>query len=60
MHMCSYAHTLLHPLQCPMLMEILFGVDGLSQLRGNVLVCAGFFQLHLMRFVMHFTFSDYE
>ena len=35
------------PLQCLMLMEILFGVDGLSQIKGNVLVYVSCFQLHL-------------
>ena len=34
-----------------MLMEMLFGAGGLSQLKGNVLVCARRFQLHLIRLV---------
>ena len=33
-----------------MLMETLFGADGLSQLKENVVVCVGLFQLNLTRF----------
>ena len=35
-----------------MLMETLFGADGPCQLKGNVLVCARRFQLHLIRLVV--------
>ena len=34
-----------------MLMEMLFGAGGLSQLKMNVLVCARRFQLHLIRLI---------
>ena len=36
-----------------MLMEILFGADGLRQLKGSVLVCARLFQLTLTRLVKY-------
>ena len=39
-------------LQCMMLMETLFGADGLGQLLGNVVKCARTFKLHgYIRFV---------
>ena len=45
-----------------MLMGILFGADGLSQLKGNVVKFAVFFQPHLTRLVMfyhnHLTKTD--
>ena len=44
-------------MQCMMLMETLFGADGLVQLKVNVVVCAGHFQLHLIRFVQHAVFG---
>ena len=34
-----------------MLTETLFGADGLSQLKGSVVVCARCFQLPLIRLV---------
>ena len=50
----SYVAMLLYALQCLMLMEILFDADGLSQLKGNVVICASTlaFQLHLTRLVI--------
>ena len=35
-----------------MLMETLFGADGLSQLKGSVVECAKCFQLPLIRLVL--------
>ena len=40
-------------LQCLMLMEMSFGADGLSQLKGSVVECVRHFQLHLTRLVSH-------
>ena len=49
MYMFMYAHVLQCALQCLMLMEMLFGADGLRQLKGNVAMSARPFQLHLIR-----------
>ena len=45
------AATHMFYIQFLMLMETLFGADGLSQLKGSVVVCAKCFQLHLIRLV---------
>ena len=48
----AFVQNLQHySLQCLMLMEILFDVDGLSHLKMSVLVCAKLSQLHLTRLV---------
>ena len=47
---CLYVCLLLPFLQCLMLMEMLFGADGLTQLKGSVVVCAKPSLLQLTRF----------